>query len=63
MNTAIRVLVADDQRVVQEGLGTLLGLLAGVEVVGTAADGNEALALAIAAAARRRADGPPDAAL
>ena len=47
MNPAIRVLVADDQRVVREGLGTLLGLLAGVEVVGTAADGDEALALAI----------------
>ena len=47
MNTAIRVLVADDQRVVREGLATLLGLLAGVEVVGTAADGDEALALAI----------------
>jgi DNA-binding NarL/FixJ family response regulator len=47
VNTAIRVLVADDQRVVREGLATLLGLLAGVEVVGTAADGNEALALAI----------------
>jgi DNA-binding NarL/FixJ family response regulator len=43
----IRVLVADDQRVVREGLGTLLGLIAGIEVVGTAADGNEALALAI----------------
>ena len=47
MNPAIRVLVADDQRVVREGLATLLGLLAGVEVVGTAADGDEALALAI----------------
>jgi DNA-binding NarL/FixJ family response regulator len=47
MNTAIRVLVADDQRVVREGLGTLLGLLAGVEVVGTAADGDQALTLAI----------------
>jgi YesN/AraC family two-component response regulator len=47
VNGPIRVLVADDQRVVREGLGTLLGLLAGVEVVGTAADGNEALALAI----------------
>jgi DNA-binding NarL/FixJ family response regulator len=44
---AIRVLVADDQRVVREGLGTLLGLLAGVEVVGTAADGDQAVALAI----------------
>jgi DNA-binding NarL/FixJ family response regulator len=47
VNTAIRVLVADDQRVVREGLATLLGLLAGVEVVGTAADGNEVVALAI----------------
>ena len=47
MNTAIRVLVADDQRVVREGLATLLGLLTGVEVVGAAADGNQALALAI----------------
>jgi DNA-binding NarL/FixJ family response regulator len=43
----IRVVVADDQRVVREGLGTLLGLISGIEVVGTAADGNEALALAI----------------
>jgi len=47
MNPAIRVLVADDQRVVREGLGTLLGLIGGIEVVGTAADGNEALDLAI----------------
>ena len=34
----IRVLLADDQRVVREGLGTLLGLLDGIELVGTAAD-------------------------
>jgi DNA-binding NarL/FixJ family response regulator len=47
MNQAIRVLVADDQRVVREGLATLLALLAGVEVVGTATDGDQALALAI----------------
>jgi DNA-binding NarL/FixJ family response regulator len=47
MTGAIRVLVADDQRVVREGLGTLLGLITGIEVVGTAADGNEAVALAI----------------
>jgi DNA-binding NarL/FixJ family response regulator len=47
MSEVIRVLVADDQRVVREGLGTLLGLLGGVEVVGTAADGQEALDLAI----------------
>jgi DNA-binding NarL/FixJ family response regulator len=42
----IRVLLADDQRVVREGLGTLLGLLDGIELVGTAADGEEALRLA-----------------
>jgi DNA-binding NarL/FixJ family response regulator len=42
----IRVLLADDQRVVREGLGTLLGMLDDIELVGTAADGEEALALA-----------------
>ena len=40
-----RVLIADDQRVVREGLTMVLGLLAGVEVVGTAADGEEGFAL------------------
>jgi DNA-binding NarL/FixJ family response regulator len=42
----IRVLLADDQRIVREGLETLLGLLEDVEVVGTAADGEEAIELA-----------------
>ncbi len=42
----IRVLAADDQRVVREGLAMLLGLLPDVEVAGTAADGEEVLALA-----------------
>lgn len=42
----IRVLVADDQRVVREGLVMVLGLLDGVEVVGTASDGAEAIAMA-----------------
>lgn len=46
--TALRVLVVDDQRVVREGLGTLVGLLEGVEVVGTAADGDEAVTAAAA---------------
>ena len=44
----IRVVLADDQRVVREGLGTLLGLLDGIELVGTAADGEEAIALTAA---------------
>jgi len=46
----IRVLLADDQRVVREGLSMLVGLLPGIEVVGTAADGDEAVRLAVARA-------------
>jgi DNA-binding NarL/FixJ family response regulator len=41
----IRVLIADDQTVVREGLVMLLSLSAGIEVVGGAADGEEALQL------------------
>jgi len=44
--TTIRVLIADDQRVVREGLEMLLRLLPGIDVVGSAADGEEAVALA-----------------
>jgi DNA-binding NarL/FixJ family response regulator len=39
------VLIADDQRVVREGLTMILGLMPGVEIVGSARDGKEALAL------------------
>ena len=46
MSDSIRVLIADDQRVVREGLTMVLGLLHNVEVVGTASDGDEAVALA-----------------
>ena len=42
----IRVLVADDQALVRDGLVTLLGLVEGIEVVGAAADGEEAVRLA-----------------
>ncbi len=42
----IRVLIADDQRVVREGLTLLVSLIDGVEVVGTASDGAEAVQLA-----------------
>ena len=43
---SIRVLIADDQRVVREGLSMLVGLIEGVEVIGTASDGIEAVDLA-----------------
>jgi DNA-binding NarL/FixJ family response regulator len=41
----VRVLLADDQRLVRESLATLLGLLDGVELVASACDGEEACAL------------------
>ncbi|MFI8525983.1 response regulator [Promicromonospora sukumoe] len=41
----VRVLTADDQKVVREGLALLLGLLPGVEVVGAAEDGEQAVRL------------------
>jgi DNA-binding NarL/FixJ family response regulator len=42
----IRVLIADDQRVVRDGLSMLVSLIDDVELVGAASDGDEALALA-----------------
>ena len=39
------VVIADDQRVIREGLATLLDLLPDIEVLGTASDGEEAIAL------------------
>jgi len=44
----IRVLVADDQATVRDGLVTLLGLVDGFEVVGAATDGVEAVELTTA---------------
>ena len=41
----IRVILADDQRLVRESLGTLLDLLDGIDLVASAADGQEALDL------------------
>ena len=49
---AIRVLVVDDHAVVREGLRTFLSLQDGIEVVGEAADGRDA----VAAAERERPD-------
>ncbi len=45
--SSIRVVVADDQAIIRDGLVTVLGLLPDVEVVGAAADGAEAVALAV----------------
>ena len=42
----IRVLIADDQRVVREGLSMLVALIDDVEVAGAACDGAEAVRLA-----------------
>jgi DNA-binding NarL/FixJ family response regulator len=41
----LRIVIADDQRVVREGLATIVGTLADVEVVGLAANGQEAVTL------------------
>ena len=46
MTGPIRVLLADDQRVVRDGLTLLLGLLPGVEVLDAACDGAQAVELA-----------------
>jgi DNA-binding NarL/FixJ family response regulator len=44
----VRVLVVDDQRLVREGIASLLGLQEGIEVVGSAANGKEAVERAVA---------------
>ncbi len=43
MGEPIRVLIVDDHAVVREGLRTFLGLQVGVEIVGEAADGADAV--------------------
>jgi DNA-binding NarL/FixJ family response regulator len=48
-STPIRVLIADDQKVVRDGLAMLLGLLDGIEVTGTAVDGADAVRQALTA--------------
>ena len=42
-NATIRVVVVDDHQIVRDGLVALLGALDGVDVVGTAADGKDAV--------------------
>ena len=46
----VRVLVADDQKVVRDGLRMLLGMLPVIEVIGTAVDGTDAVWQAMTAA-------------
>jgi DNA-binding NarL/FixJ family response regulator len=51
----IRVVLADDQTLVREGLQLMLGLIDGIEVVGVAVDGEQAVAAVL--------DASPDVAL
>jgi len=44
----VRVLIADDQKIVREGLVSLLSLLPGIDVVGAATDGDDAVRQALA---------------
>jgi DNA-binding NarL/FixJ family response regulator len=44
-DAAVRVVIADDQRVVRDGLVVLVGLCEGIEVVGAAPDGAAAVAM------------------
>ncbi|MFD7949392.1 response regulator transcription factor, partial [Streptomyces sp. NPDC059744] len=44
----IRVLIVDDQMMVREGFSVLLGAMPGIEVVGEAVDGRQAIAQAAA---------------
>lgn len=45
---AVRVLVADDQRLLREGIASLLEVQEGIAIVGQAASGREAVELALA---------------
>ena len=47
----VRVLVADDQELIREGIASLLGIQPGIDVVGTARNGREAVEQAVALAA------------
>jgi len=44
----VRVLVADDQQLIREGIASLLGIQPGMDVVGTARDGREAVEKSVA---------------
>ncbi len=55
LDGAISVVVADDHKVVREGLRSFLSAVGGFDIVGEAADGNEAVALVDALAAAGQA--------
>ena len=44
--STIQVLLVDDQQIVRQGLATILKYAPGIEVVGEAGDGEEAIRLA-----------------
>ncbi|HCT76277.1 MAG TPA: DNA-binding response regulator, partial [Micromonosporaceae bacterium] len=44
----VRVLVVDDQQLIREGIASLLSIQDGIEVVGTACDGRDAVDKALA---------------
>jgi DNA-binding NarL/FixJ family response regulator len=46
----VRVLVADDQQLIRDGIASLLAIQPGIEVVGTARDGQDAVDKAVALA-------------
>ncbi|MGW3647257.1 response regulator [Streptomyces sp. NPDC000878] len=45
--TSVRVLVVDDQRLIRDGIASLLSIRPGIEIVGTAVDGRDAVAKAL----------------
>jgi DNA-binding NarL/FixJ family response regulator len=48
LERTVRVLVVDDQRLMRDGIASLLSIQEGIEVVGTAANGQEAVEQALA---------------
>lgn len=45
--SSIRILLADDQRLIREGIASLLAIQPGLEIVGTAVNGEDALSMAL----------------
>jgi DNA-binding NarL/FixJ family response regulator len=48
MANRVRVLVVDDQQLIREGIASLLSIQPGITVVGTAADGADAIEQTVA---------------